>query len=97
MPHRQFTDANHVSWEVWDVHPGEIDRQLRVHADPARADAIAIARPRAGVSRDLATGWLCFESLELKRRLSPIPAGWERMNDAQLADLCAKAKDAPAR
>ena len=98
MPHRQFKDAKQVNWEVWDVHPGEVERRLRVEREPARAHVVSAPdKPRAAVSRDLARGWLCFESVEIKRRLWPIPDGWERMNEAELAELCSKAKDAPAR
>lgn len=98
MPHRQFKDEKQVSWEVWDVHPGEVERRLRKEREPARSyRALPDERPRGAVARDLADGWLCFESVEIKRRLWPIPKGWERMDDVQLADLCAKAKDAPMR
>lgn len=37
------------------------------------------------------SGWLCFESDGEKRRLAPIPAGWQLMSDRGLAELCARA------
>ena len=43
-----------------------------------------------------AEGWLCFESaLGEKRRLSPIPPGWEEVPDEELERLCLMAS--PAR
>jgi hypothetical protein len=32
----------------------------------------------------MAGGWLCFESGEAKRRLIPVPAGWEAWSDDEL-------------
>lgn len=32
--------------------------------------------------------WLCFESGTEKRRLSPVPAGWESSPAERLAELC---------
>jgi len=98
MPHRQFKDAKQINWEVWDVHPGDVELRLRSEREPQRSQrSLATEKPRAAVARDLAKGWLCFESLEVKRRLWPIPDGWERLNDAELSRLCSQAKDAPAR
>lgn len=48
-------------------------------------------------------GWLLFESANEKRRLAPVPPGWESLPDEALAALCATASpgaprrgDAPA-
>lgn len=98
MPHRQFRDAKQISWEVWDVHPGEVELRLRAEREPGRSErSLAAEKPRASVARDLAKGWLCFESIEVKRRLWPIPEGWERLSESELSILCAQAKDAPGR
>jgi hypothetical protein len=32
-------------------------------------------------------GWLCFESVNEKRRLTPIPAAWQLLDDDELASL----------
>lgn len=32
-------------------------------------------------------GWLCFESTIAKRRLTPVPAAWGDMSDAELLGL----------
>jgi hypothetical protein len=44
-----------------------------------------------------ANGWLCFESGHEKRRLAPIPTGWEFRNVGMLEELCRKATLVPAR
>jgi hypothetical protein len=44
-----------------------------------------------------ANGWLCFESTETKRRLAPIPTGWEFGTDESLEELCQQAAPVPLR
>ena len=48
----------------------------------------------AGVHPDYRAGWLTFESGDRKRRLAPIPSGWELMPDDSLRALLASATDA---
>jgi hypothetical protein len=36
----------------------------------------------------LSSGWLCFEREGEKRRLAPIPTGWEEMAPHELVTLC---------
>jgi hypothetical protein len=43
------------------------------------------------------SGWLVFESVGEKRRLSPIPAGWQSMPADELERLCERADVAPRR
>jgi len=45
---------------------------------------------RLAVLPALLRGWLCFESELEKRRLAPVPPGWESMSDRGLAELCAR-------
>lgn len=40
-------------------------------------------------------GWLCFESAGEKRRLTPIPWGWESLNDDDLEQLLQRAEIVP--
>jgi hypothetical protein len=42
-----------------------------------------------------ARGWLCFDSMGQKRRLSPIPAEWFRLSNAQLEQLGGRAELVP--
>jgi hypothetical protein len=36
----------------------------------------------------MAEGWLCFECGEEKRRLHPVSADWDALNEAELLALC---------
>jgi hypothetical protein len=77
MPNRSFVDAEGRSWNAWDVLPAE-------HADwPQNA--------RKHLPGVMASGWLCFESEAGKRRIHPIPRGWERWSDDELRVRCALA------
>jgi hypothetical protein len=42
-------------------------------------------------------GWLSFDSPDEKRRLSPIPDGWQSLPDDALRVLCGKAEIVPRR
>jgi hypothetical protein len=37
-------------------------------------------------------GWLCFQSAEEKRRVAPVPEGWEGWPDERLAELVEQAR-----
>jgi hypothetical protein len=41
---------------------------------------------------DLAHGWLAFESKHDRRRLAPIPEGWDTFDASALERLCAAAR-----
>ena len=41
---------------------------------------------------DWKEGWLTFESGDEKRRLAPVPAGWERLTPQRLELLCRMAE-----
>ena len=51
--------------------------------------------PRLRLTDTLARGWLAFESTFERRRLSPIPPGWEHVSESELAQLCARASGGP--
>ncbi len=63
MASRTLNAPDGTLWEVWDVQPGQ---QLGTSDRHARL-----------LPREMAGGWLCFDSPEEKRRLYPIPPGWE--------------------
>ncbi len=50
--------------------------------------------PRVRLTKGLDGGWIAFQSARERRRLSPIPAGWETLPDAELEGMCRRA--APA-
>lgn len=76
------------------------DRRVAPAPDPVierrrRADRrIQAQRSAVGVGVDLARGWLTFQSGAVRRRLAPIPSGWQELPDVELAVLCRSA--APA-
>jgi hypothetical protein len=79
---REYKDRKGIQWRVWDVYPGP-----RTSGTTRVADAEVLAFPH----RDLAEGWLCFESATEKRRIAPIPSGWEFMDSAGLEEICERA------
>ena len=83
MAERSFTGPDGTSWQAWDVVPGQ-------HADwPAHA--------RQHLPEAMSEGWLCFESAGEKRRLHPIPAGWEGGSDDDLRAFCRDARPVERR
>lgn len=82
MPTRTFTDRRGEGWTVWNVRPDE-------HA--------VYTSPRVHLPPEMAEGWLCFESTGEKRRLCPVPAGWEELPDRGLDELLARSRRVPGR
>ena len=57
----------------------------------------SVARLRlTGATEVLEGGWLCFESKAEKRRMVPIPEGWEAWSDDDLG-TCLEAAEVPSR
>ena len=76
---RGFTDSTGVEWRVWEVFPTQTGQVL-------------VASTHASLKETpFANGWLCFESPAEKRRLAPIPDGWEFHDLTALEELCQKA------
>lgn len=73
MAARTFIAPDGTLWQAWDVIPEH-------HADWS-------ARARRHLAGPLSGGWLCFEGGGEKRRLHPIPEGWETASDGHLCDL----------
>ena len=85
---RGFIDAGGTEWRVWQVQP----HILTGHQDAAETFA------RVSLNgTPFANGWLCFESPAEKRRLAPIPDGWEFLDAGVLEQLCGSAVQVPAR
>jgi len=86
-----FTDRDGVSWEVWDVFPGWADRRRgedrREESRGTRAERRVLLGKLIGVRAELADGWLCFRGAGEKRRIAPIPSGWEAFDDAKLCEI----------
>ena len=99
MSHRTFTDERGQNWEVWEVHPEVVERRLNderrsaPRPTPDRRQHIDI---RFRMSPELRAGWLAFQSGHERRRLAPIPTGWERSTDEELVRLAHTAIAQPA-
>ena len=103
MSLRAFTDSNGQKWEAYDVVPRTEERrrydrrsgEVKVEVTDERRDTdrrLTVGRSEHITSK---AGWLCFESHDERRRLTPIPADWTRCDDAQLEAYCREAR--PAR
>jgi hypothetical protein len=84
---RGFTDSAGVEWRVWEVFPSRA-------ALPSTTESFSHSSLK---ETPFANGWLCFECGEAKRRLAPIPEGWEFGNGRFLEDLCKRATPVPLR
>ena len=78
---RGFTDSAGVEWRVWEVVPTRA--AIETHAQTQSRTSLS-ATPYAN-------GWLCFESETEKRRLAPIPDGWEIGTPVDIAELLRQA------
>ena len=76
---RGFTDSTGVEWRVWEVFPTREGRSFVETSSTSLKET------------PFANGWICFESPVEKRRLAPIPVGWEFNEISSLEDLCRQA------
>jgi hypothetical protein len=101
MAYRTFCDSNGSYWQVWDVRPDRVERrslERRTIPPPLwrglerrKGERRGLSGKRTVVNEGNSTGWLIFESLTAKRRLAPIPVGWEKCSQAELRVLAEKA------
>ena len=88
MSYRVVTDRTGAAWQVWTVRPTR------------RGASTAFT-----VAPEYTTGWLAFERLgdgaastgREKRRLAPVPNGWEQSSDADVLRLLASATPVTTR
>ena len=105
MSYRTFVDRDGSYWQVWDSQPTKVERRV-TGADRRRhkshpwqglerrtgTDRRLTSQRRITLSEGFGAGWLTFESLNEKRRLTPIPSRWEEFAQPELRTLCEKAK-----
>jgi hypothetical protein len=100
---RTFVDAAGNEWQVFDVVPRTTERRSHDRRSPAekKAEQDAERRDRdrrlsvggrSAVHSSVTEGWLTFERGEDRRRLSPIPEGWQRADDSELDAYCRAAR-----
>jgi hypothetical protein len=95
MTHRQFLDEDFVAWHVLEVFPNGRDRDsgtLDEWPSPGDGDGDGAHGNAVEMRQLMAVGWLVFQSVRERRRLSPIPADWKEASDRELAELCARAQ-----
>jgi len=109
VPHRAFRDPNDHVWDVWDVQPAwaerrRVDRRKNPPDAPSPvpdrrrgAERRARLESKVHLGDGLERGWLTFESPDEKRRLAPIPSGWESLSDDELYALWLAARVVPKR
>jgi hypothetical protein len=92
MAYREFVDEHGVAWEAWDVYPMQAERRNRNSAWRAQEERRRRdGGPRAQVREEYAQGWLAFQCRGERRRLTPIPEGWDDLDTGELVALCARA------
>ena len=70
-----------------DVDPPVIEHRR----NPDRRKGLPDQFRRVRLAGGLENGWLAFESSNERRRLAPIPAGWENVPEQELESLCRNA------
>ena len=111
MPYRTFIDSAGAEWQVWDIVPRhherrdaeKLDRRVEVipiafadrrHPGESRRMGSGGAR-RAYLRGSYAHGWLCFESRQEKKRLSPIPSDWTTCSEDDLEGYARMGESVP--
>lgn len=69
--YRSFADDMGTVWDVWEVRPAHVERRT----------------PALAFGPHLQEGWLAFQSGDDRRRLAPIPSGWQQLGVAELRAL----------
>ncbi|MGH7604033.1 MAG: hypothetical protein ACRENK_08555 [Gemmatimonadaceae bacterium] len=106
VSYRTFLDTTGRRWEVWLVTPAAAERRKadrRAARDSISAPGIPDRRRtperRRGpfrrsiaVASEYSDGWLCFEGEGEKRRLAPVPDGWEDAGPDRMSSWLQAAK-----
>jgi len=107
VSYRTFLDSKGKRWEVWLITPAAAERRRadrRASSAGGAAYQGALDRRRtperrrgpfrraAAVASEYSKGWLCFESEGEKRRLAPVPPGWEEAGPDRMATWLQAAK-----
>jgi hypothetical protein len=100
MAYRELTARDGVVWKLWEVHPTIMDRRVAKETVPSisTAERRKIATLRYRLPGPMSAGWLAMLGGTERRRIAPIPEGWERMTDEELLELMSRASvTAPMR
>lgn len=107
VSYRTFIDSTGKRWEVWLVTPAAAERRRvdrRAGAAAAESSSGLTERRNApdrrkapfrrtiAVASEYSQGWLCFESEGEKRRLTPVPPGWDEAGPDRMSTWLQAAK-----
>jgi hypothetical protein len=101
MGYRIFTDSDGVEWQAWDVLPKAVERRIANRRaaresvsfpERRRLDRRQVEGRWTPLTSGLRDGWLCFDASGVRRRLTPIPTGWDECNWAELELYCRSAR-----
>jgi hypothetical protein len=107
VSYRTFLDTTGKRWEVWLVTPAAAERRKADRRATAASGEPFTGGPErrrtperrrapfrrsVAVATEYSQGWLCFESEAEKRRLAPVPPGWEEAGPDRLSTWLQAAK-----
>jgi len=105
--YRTFLDSSGRRWEVWLVTPAAAERRkVDRRVTPGGSEVIdgfvdrrkakdrrkSPFRRNVSVASEFSNGWLCFESEGEKKRLAPVPEGWQEAGPDRLSTWLQAAK-----
>lgn len=88
---RGFVGDDGREWQVWDTRPAIPSPNVDASDEDSPAAPSANVADFARISRKREGGWLTFTTPSERRRLSPIPDGWDSAADSTLRALLAVA------
>ena len=96
MALRGFVGDDGRDWQVWDTRPAILSPNVDASdansaGAPSPAARSADIADIARISKKREGGWLTFTTESERRRLSPIPIGWDSADDGTLRALLAVA------
>jgi hypothetical protein len=107
VSYRTFLDSKGKRWEVWLITPAAAERRRadrRASSSGSAAYQGDLDRRRTperrrgpfrrsqAVASEYSQGWLCFETEGEKRRLAPVPPGWEEAGPDRMSTWLQAAK-----
>ena len=107
MSYRTFLDSTGKRWEVWLVTPAAAERRRTDRRAAAASNETFAGGPErrrtperrrspfqrsVTVASEYTQGWLCFEAEGEKRRLAPVPPGWDEAGPDRLSTWLQAAK-----
>lgn len=107
-PHRTFLDDLARLWNAWEVIPAWGERRAAERRSQVEESGTRVVDRRTRERRHarglrialpprLANGWIAFECADERRRIAPIPPGWEQLPEVGLRELWRGAEQLPPR